>query len=115
MSAKIETSGQCTALRHVVAPAKTSEEDVTRILDGAVSVSSATEAMKMDAFDGVFANHKGSVPGPSDGGYKRHPTLDASYRVANNFPPNDIDEYWRKVVVDVSSIDVESNLEGLAD
>ncbi len=115
MSATIESSGQCTALRHVVAPAETSEEDVTRMLDGTVSVSSATEAMKMGAFDGVFANHKGSVPGPSDVGYKRHPTVDASYRVANNFPPNDIEEFWRKVVVDVSAIDVESNLEGLAD
>lgn len=115
MSATIESSGQCTALRHVVAPADTTEEDVIHMLDGAVSLVSATDAMKVGAFDGIFTDHKGSVPGPCDGGYKRHPTVDASYRIADHYPPRDIDEYWRKVVVDVSAIDIESNLEGLAD
>lgn len=115
MSASIESSGQCTALRHVVAPVGTTDQDVATMLAGIFEISEAPIAMKQGAFDGVFANHKGSLPGPSNDGYKRHPTVDASYRVARNLPPDDIDEYWRKVVVDVSAIDVAEHLSDLVD
>ncbi|KAL3942354.1 MAG: hypothetical protein SGARI_000295 [Bacillariaceae sp.] len=115
MSASIESSGQCTALRHVVAPPGTTEEDVSNLLGKIAEIGTAPDAMKQGAFDGVFANHKGSQPGPSGDGYKRHPTVDASYRVATNLPPNDIEEHWRKVVVDVSVVNAEEQMDGLVD
>jgi hypothetical protein len=113
MSASIESSGQCTALRHVVAPVGTTEEDVSKMLGGIKEIDEASTAMKDGVFDGVFANHIGSPSGPSQNGYNRHPTVDASYRLASQLPPNDIEEHWRKVVVDVSAIDVEKNLDSL--
>lgn len=117
MSATIESSGQCTALRHVVAPIGTTERDVEELLAGTHNVESADKALRQGAFDGIFANHKGSLPGPSaDKGYKRHAEVDASYRVLEGrLPPDDIEEYWRKVVVDVSTIDVEEQLDELID
>ncbi|KAL3915797.1 MAG: hypothetical protein SGILL_005477 [Bacillariaceae sp.] len=115
MSASIESSGQCTALRHVVAPVGTKEEDVTNMLGKIAEIGTAPDAMKQGAFDGVFANHKGSPTGPTGDGYKRHPTVDASYRIASKLPPNDIEEHWRKVVVDVSVLNAEENLDGLVD
>ncbi|KAG7356989.1 hypothetical protein IV203_001677 [Nitzschia inconspicua] len=115
MSASIESSGQCTALRHVVAPAGTTEDDVSQMLGGIPEINEASSAMKEGIFDGVFSNHKGSPSGPSQDGYKRHPIVDASYRLANTLPPNDIDEYWRKVVVDISALDVVEHLDGLVD
>jgi hypothetical protein len=113
VSASIESSGQCTALRHVVAPKGTTEEDVSKLLGNIPQIDGAPEALKKGAFDGILANHQGSPPGPSEDGYKRHPTIDASFRLANRLPPNDIEEHWRKVVVDVSAIDVKDNIDDL--
>ena len=117
MSATIESSGQCTALRHVVAPIGTTEQDVEVLLGGTKSIATADEALRQGSFDCIFPNHKGSAPGPSaDNGYKRHAKVDASYRVlADRLPPNEIEEYWRKVVVDVSAIDVKERLDELID
>jgi hypothetical protein len=117
MSATIESSGQCTALRHVVAPIGTTEQDVEILLGGTKSIATADEALRQGSFDCIFANHKGSAPGPStDNGYKRHAKVDASYRVlADRLPPNEIEEYWRKVVVDVSAIDAKERLDELID
>jgi hypothetical protein len=116
-SATIESSGQCTALRHVVAPIGTTEQDVEVLLGGTKSIATADEALRRGSFDCIFPNHKGSAPGPSaDNGYKRHAKVDASYRVlADRLPPNEIEEYWRKVVVDVSAIDVKERLDELID
>jgi hypothetical protein len=113
MSASIESSGQCTALRHVVAPKGTTEEDVSKMLGTISQIDEAPEAMKKGAFDGIFANHQGSPPGPSTDGYKRHTSIDASFRLSNRLPPDDIEEHWRKVVVDVSAIDLKDNFKDL--
>mmetsp|Transcript_19983 Transcript_19983/g.49720 ORF Transcript_19983/g.49720 Transcript_19983/m.49720 type:complete len:727 (+) Transcript_19983:44-2224(+) len=117
MSATIESSGQCTALRHVVAPIGTTEQDVAELLSDSTNISSADEALRQGAFDGVFAGHKGSQPGPSaEEGYKRHTKADASYRVLkDSLPPNGIEEYWRRVVVDVSAINVKDQFDELVD
>jgi hypothetical protein len=115
MSATIESSGQCTALRHVVVPPSVSEQDVANMLEGTKSAGSAPEALQESAFDCIFPNHKGSAPGPTGNGYQRHATVDASYRVSDKLPPNDIVEYWRKVVLDVSKIDAADHIDELAD
>lgn len=117
MSATIESSGQCTALRHVVAPLGTAEQDVVELLSSTHNIGSADEALRQGGFDGVFANHAGSAPGPSsEKGYKHLDDVDASYRVLeDSFPPNDIDEFWRRVVVDVSAVDIEERFDDLVD
>lgn len=117
MSATIESSGQCTALRHVVAPSGTTEQDVVELLSSVHSIASADEALRQGDFDGIFSNHKGMTPFPSvDKGYKRHSEVDASYRVlGDNFPPSDIEEFWRRVVIDVSTINVEDRFDDLVD
>ena len=115
MSATIESSGQCTALRHVVVPPSVSEQDVANMLGNTKVAAFAPDALKESAFDCVFSNHKGSKPGPSGGGYQRHATVDASYRVADKLPPNGIEEYWRKVVLDVSKVDAADHIDDIAD
>ncbi len=117
MSATIESSGQCTALRHVVAPVGTTEQDVEELLSDATNIASADEALRQGAFDGVFVAHKGSQPGPSvEEGYNRLSEADASYRVLKDrLPPNGIDEYWRRVVVDVSAINLQEQFDDLVD
>lgn len=114
MSATIESSGQCTALRHAVVPAKITEEDVRNMLETTKEIESASEAVQSGDFDCVFPNHEGSRPGPNSEGYKRHESVDASYRISDSLPPNGIDEFWRKVVVDVSTIDAGSHLDDIA-
>jgi hypothetical protein len=116
MSACIESSGQCTALRHLVAPAGTSVADISEMLAESKAINSANDSLRNGEFDGVFENHEGSAPGPSEkDGYQRHEKVDASFRLADHLPPNNIEEYWRKVVVDVTAIKVEDRLQDLAD
>lgn len=117
MSATIESSGQCTALRHVVAPVGTTEQDVADLLNSTTTIASAEDALRCGSFDGIFADHTGSSPGPSaDKGYLRHTKTDTFYRVfEDHLPIDEIDEYWRRVVVDVSSLDVERHFDELVD
>ena len=115
MSATIESSGQCTALRHVIVPTFVEEKDIATMLGGAKVAASAPEALKAAAFDCVFAGHNGSPPGPSQDGYQRHACIDASYRVADSLPPMGIREYWRKIVLDVSKVDASYHVDDIAD
>lgn len=73
--------------------------------------------LRNGAFDCTFANHEGSQTGPSaNEGYKRYAKVDASYRVLeNSLPPNGIEEYWRRVTVDMSAIDVNTKFYELVD
>jgi hypothetical protein len=117
-SATIESSGQCTALRHVVVAPSITDDHIQHLFDPVQSIPEATKALQESCFDGVFAHHKGSV-GPNDGNnestkrtnteYQSHPTVDACYKIVDHqFPSteHDLPEYWRKVVVDVSRVDM---------
>lgn len=121
MSATIESSGQCTALRHIVGPTNLSNDDVATMFQDSVAIDSAPDAMKASAFDGIFPNHNGSAPGPvtdddgnSKNGYIHHDNVDASYRLSDDLPPNDIQEHWRRVVVDVSKLDIAQRIDDVA-
>jgi hypothetical protein len=116
ISASIECAGQCTALRHAVVPPRVADIEVEEMLGKTMAIASAADALKASVFDGVFMDHPGNPPGPSEDGYSRHPTADASYRISvDKLPPNDLNEHWRKVVVDVSKIDPREHLDDLAD
>lgn len=116
MSASIESSGQCTALRHAVVPPSITDDQIQTMLDKTQDIDSPVGALKAGIFDGVFSNHKGGPPGPDDGGYLKHPNVDASYRIlTDKLPPDYIQEHWRRVVVDISKIDAKKNAKGLED
>jgi len=103
VSATIENSGQCTALRLAVIPNAT-EDDVVRILEDTVATSSALECLKSNQFATLFDF------APKDGavGYVKHPRQNSYYRLNEGLPEDNIDEYWRRVVIDVATnLDVD--------
>ena len=108
MSASIECAGQCTALRHCVAPPTVQDSQLDSVFDSIQEIPSAPYAVDNALFDGVFAKHQGSgVPG-NGSDYTHHNKVDAYYRIGSEPPATngDLPEYWRKVVVDFSKMDM---------
>jgi len=108
MSASIECAGQCTALRHAVVPETVQLEDVEAMFNDVTHVTSPVDALKNSTFDGVFESHGGTSP-PSSGDdvYTKHATKDAYFKVGPALPSpenDEMEEYWRKVVVDVTNV-----------
>jgi len=112
MSAAIESSGQCTALRHCVIPASVSVDQVQGIFNTVQDIPDATTALKNNVFDGVFANHKGSKA-PSADEYTHEEKTDTYFKVLECLPDADkpMEEYWRKVVVDFSPVSSPEDLQ----
>ena len=108
MSASIECAGQCTALRHAVVPDTVHLDDVEAVFNDMQHVTSPSGALKNSIFDGVFASHGGTSPPKCSSieNYTKHSTKDAFFKIASEFPSpqnNEMNEYWRKVVVDVTN------------
>jgi hypothetical protein len=103
LSAMIENSGQCTALRHACI-GNAVEDDFGPMFEGAPTVSSPSDALRTGAFAGVFdATH----PGPFSlaSGYKTHPQF-ANIALKFNgaaLPEDGIEEHWRQTYVDMSA------------
>lgn len=105
-SASIECAGQCTALRQAVVPDTVTEKDVEALFDDITHVDSPVKSLKNNAFDGVFSGHHGTSQ-PSATEYKKHKVNDAYFKVSHEFPSppsGEVNEYWRKVVVDVTNV-----------
>lgn len=115
MSASIESSGQCTALRHCVVPPETNEAAAHSVFDSIKSIDDACQALKSAIFDGVFAEHKGSAT-PNVEGYKHCSKADAYFKIDDKLPEKGINEWWRRVVIDFSKLDIKDseNLQRLA-
>jgi hypothetical protein len=105
LSATIECAGQCTALRHAVVPETVELDDIEAVFNDMTHVTSPVDALKASSFDGVFDSHLGTIP-PTVG-YTKHTINDAYFKVGPAFPSDDnndeMNEYWRKVVVDVTN------------
>jgi len=100
LSATIENSGQCTALRHAVVGC--TEADVERMLSDVAVVSSSSDALRKGEFAGLF-DFADKVFKKVDG-YKFHAgNASVAYRLSPSLPPDDIEEQWRNVYVDVTS------------
>uniref|UniRef100_A0A7S2NQ89 Aldehyde dehydrogenase domain-containing protein n=2 Tax=Leptocylindrus danicus TaxID=163516 RepID=A0A7S2NQ89_9STRA len=101
-SALIENSGQCTALRHVVVPC--TEQEVSHIFGNVPIVSSPEDALRHGQFAGLFeSEHFVPIESPDiPAEYLKQPEHDVYYRVCDDLPPDGLNEYWRKVVVDVT-------------
>lgn len=112
MSAAIESSGQCTALRHCVIPESVSTDQVHEIFKSVQDVPDAVTALKGNMFDGVFANHKGSKA-PSTDEYTHEGETDTFFKVSSSLPDANepMEEYWRKVVVDFSPVSSPEELQ----
>ena len=104
LSASIENSGQCTALRHAVL--NCSDADVEAMLGGVPLVTDSADALRRGEFAGVFAD-AASVMRRADG-YTYHPeNANVAYRRSDALPPPDLAEQWRNVYVDVTSPGVD--------
>lgn len=105
MSAAIENSGQCTALRHLVAPGCT-PSDIAEAFAKQAVVECPSDSLAAKEFSAIFKKH----PFKLLPGYTAHPSgQPIAYKVTSAFPGDDLDEMWRQVYVDVTSVD-ESHL-----
>ena len=117
MSATIENSGQCTAMRVLVAPAAAANSAaVEAMFEGTPDADSASGYLAAGQFAGLLhpppTTASGDAPRTPDG-YTRHPKIPSvAYRVRPGLPdaPGDapatddeppFDEHWRQVVIDV--------------
>ena len=113
MSATIENSGQCTALRHAVIPGIT-EDDVAGIFDGTPVVTSAKQSLKEDQFAGIF-DFAGDVFEVEDG-YKLHKDNNhIAFKHSRSLPGPGIDEHWRNVYADITAPQGDSLDESMVD
>lgn len=99
-SLMIENSGQCTAMRHLVAPG-VAVADIEGMLDSGVNmIGTSADSLRAKEFAGLFKSTQEGynvVPG-----YTGHPSgKPLAYRVGNNFPEG-IEEHWRQVYLDVT-------------
>jgi hypothetical protein len=114
-SASIESAGQCTALRHCVVPTTVQDDECMGVFDNVKEVQDAEKAMEGSVFSGIFANHA-ATPEPllSSGGgsYRKHEKVDVFMKIRENeLPEAGINEYWRKVVVDWSKLNMKDEVQ----
>mmetsp|Transcript_442 Transcript_442/g.912 ORF Transcript_442/g.912 Transcript_442/m.912 type:complete len:736 (+) Transcript_442:126-2333(+) len=104
MSACIENSGQCTALRHVVQAGAGSVGDVTagikaNVFPGSLPrVAHPSESLEAGTFFALFKDGPFAIRS----GYEQHGDLPVALRVGTELPQN-IQENWREVYLDVTN------------
>lgn len=102
-SATIESSGQCTALRHCILGRNITKAEIEDVFSRTVGITDPASALKSGIFDGVYKNHQGTK-GPDGKGYTYLNEGDAYVKVRSYLPRGVMNEYWRKVVVDFSQL-----------
>lgn len=103
-SATIESSGQCTALRHCIIPRNVDQGQIHSAFSQVTGITDPADALKLSIFYGVYKDHRGTK-GPDDDSYTHWAEEDTYVKVQNFLPRGHIDEYWRKVVVDFSQLE----------
>lgn len=116
LSATIENSGQCTAMRVLVAPqSDATTQAVEGMFSGTPDAATAAGYLATEQFAGLLSpppTNAHGVPPTTPAGYETHPTVPGvSYRFNSSLPdaPGDepvagappFDEHWRQVVIDV--------------
>eukprot|EP01127_Copromyxa_protea_P007034 TRINITY_DN16971_c0_g1_i1.p1 TRINITY_DN16971_c0_g1~~TRINITY_DN16971_c0_g1_i1.p1 ORF type:complete len:724 (-),score=199.66 TRINITY_DN16971_c0_g1_i1:38-2056(-) len=113
LSAFIENSGQCTALRHLVIPPTEKSEILKVFQDNSAVVPSALASLEKSG----FANIIDASPFTVREGYEQLPGLKVAYKIGDKLP-EDIEENWREVYVDVTQTEdfkSENFIGGLSD
>ena len=104
MSNCIENKGQCTAMRHLVV-ADFDEASADKLYSKVPVVDSAYKSIETQAFAGVF----GFTQPKQHDGYTCHKPETfknlMQYKIASE-PPAEIEEEWREVVLDITSVGV---------
>lgn len=94
-SAAIESSGQCTALRHVIVPPNFTQEDVESILSSpAKTLLSPVQALRNHQCDGILPANKtvkSNAPSKS-AGYNHDPDTDTYWKLNEKLPDPTSDE-----------------------
>lgn len=102
-SVAIENSGQCTAMRHLVAP-NVDEKFVDELFEAGTvpTIDTSLDSLKVNGFAGFFTEWAGSFE--QQPGYKRPSNGDVplAFKVSDNLPYG-IDEGWRRMYLDVTS------------
>mmetsp|Transcript_3015 Transcript_3015/g.6832 ORF Transcript_3015/g.6832 Transcript_3015/m.6832 type:complete len:420 (-) Transcript_3015:452-1711(-) len=119
VSACIENSGQCTALRHLVAPGL-DRQKLEAMFDATPSSSSAAAALQHGHFAALlepwakqWSPSEGEAsPSPVEG-YSLHAKVAACFKLSADLPTDStspgqekgggLEEHWRRVVVDATS------------
>jgi len=105
LSAMIENSGQCTALRHACVGGAT-EEDMQAMFADFPTVATPQDALRNGAFAGVFNEQKQApfteLPGYTVLGAAANSKL--AYRLGSELPEDGISEQWRQTYVDMTSV-----------
>lgn len=97
LSAFIENSGQCTALRHLVVPEGTEKSEIVDFLNRQEVCPSALDSLEKSDFSKIIE----TSPFQLREGYEQLPNLKVAYKIGEKFP-EEIDENWREVYVDVT-------------
>jgi hypothetical protein len=100
MSACIENSGQCTALRHAVLPC--TEADVEKIFEGSAVSAGPKESLAAGEFAGIF-EFAGDIMTHADGYTVHKDNQNICYKHSDSLPAPGIEENWRQVYADVTS------------
>jgi len=104
-SSVIENAGQCTHVRHLAVPGVTKEQ-IASIYDGLTETKDAAEAFsRWGQPQRLYAGHLTTAkPGKIEDGYDLHPEgTPVAYRLSSELPPDDLDEKWRQVFLDVTT------------
>ena len=105
LSAMIENSGQCTALRHACVGGGATEADLHAMFDSAPTVSTPADALRQGSFAGVFDGKDGSNPAPfhAADGYTVHGTFsNIAFKADEALPADGLEEHWRQTYVDLT-------------
>lgn len=106
MSAAIENSGQCTALRHVVLPPSPNfAPHVVGVWDGVACQGKAQDALAQSSFCSLLEG----APFKVAEGYTAHPTKPVAYRIQDQLG-GELDEHWREVYVDYTQSAINDEL-----
>lgn len=92
MSAFIENSGQCTALRHLVVPPTAKEELIDVFKADSETSQSALESLEHSEFAKIIE----TSPFQLREGYEKLSNFKVAYKVGEKFP-EEIEEHWREV------------------
>lgn len=107
LSAVIENSGQCTAMRHLVGPSLT-EQDIDATFADCARVVDSKEALAGSHFAAVFQKQDKTFSVDTSHGYLQQSSgLPMAYKVSTSLPSDEIDEKWRQCYVDVTALTPE--------
>lgn len=125
ISSSIECAGQCTALRHVVLPSTISYHDIEHHVfntknnyNDIQEIPSALYALENKIFTGIYPNHQGTISPPTsttddlhNNHYIKTNDMDIYYKIndMNQLPESNMNEYWRKVVIDFTRLDITND------